>query len=62
MSRVAGFVACSATNPIWLVKTRLQLDHNADGRPMTAKQVVQRVYRLGVSITITKMANWQVQV
>lgn len=43
----AGFVACSATNPIWLVKTRLQLDHNADGRPMTAKQVVRRVYRLG---------------
>lgn len=41
----AGFVACSATNPIWFVKTRLQLDHNADGRPMTAAQVMRRVYR-----------------
>ena len=39
----AGFVACTLTNPIWFVKTRLQLDHRSD--KITAMECVQRIYR-----------------
>ncbi|XP_031830032.1 replication in mitochondria 2 isoform X2 [Nomia melanderi] len=39
----AGFVACTLTNPIWFVKTRLQLDHRTD--TITAMECVQRIYR-----------------
>lgn len=39
----AGFVACTLTNPIWFVKTRLQLDHRTN--KITAMQCVQRIYR-----------------
>ncbi|CAH0564789.1 unnamed protein product [Brassicogethes aeneus] len=39
----AGFMACTLTNPIWFVKTRLQLDLNKD-RKMSAMQCVQRIY------------------
>lgn len=28
----AGFVSCTATNPIWFIKTRLQLDQRFDKR------------------------------
>uniref|UniRef100_A0A1B6CFI9 Mitochondrial carrier protein Rim2 n=1 Tax=Clastoptera arizonana TaxID=38151 RepID=A0A1B6CFI9_9HEMI len=41
----AGFVACSATNPIWFVKTRLQLDFNKSGQRLTAGQCIKRIYR-----------------
>ncbi|XP_075219106.1 replication in mitochondria 2 [Lycorma delicatula] len=41
----AGFVACSATNPIWFVKTRLQLDYNSSGQRLTATQCIKRIYR-----------------
>ncbi|KAF5291407.1 hypothetical protein FQR65_LT01717 [Abscondita terminalis] len=40
----AGFMACTLTNPIWFVKTRLQLDLNKDNR-MTVKQCVKHIYR-----------------
>lgn len=40
----AGFVACSATNPIWFVKTRLQLDHRTSGERLTAGQCIRRIY------------------
>lgn len=40
----AGFAASTATNPIWFVKTRLQLDHNAKDQ-MTVRQCVQKIYR-----------------
>lgn len=40
----AGFVACTLTNPIWFVKTRLQLDLNKENR-MTVKQCVAQIYR-----------------
>ncbi|KAB0793055.1 hypothetical protein PPYR_12675 [Photinus pyralis] len=40
----AGFMACTLTNPIWFVKTRLQLDLNKDNR-ITVKQCVAQIYR-----------------
>lgn len=46
---VAGFAACTATNPIWFVKTRLQLDHKTSGT-MTAGQCVRRIYAQSVSV------------
>ncbi|KAL1139804.1 hypothetical protein AAG570_006781, partial [Ranatra chinensis] len=42
---VSGFVACSATNPIWFVKTRLQLDNSSGGQRLTAAQCIKRIYR-----------------
>ncbi|KAF2893501.1 hypothetical protein ILUMI_12683 [Ignelater luminosus] len=39
----AGFMACTLTNPIWFVKTRLQLDLNKDNR-ITVKQCVRQIY------------------
>ncbi|XP_041981882.1 mitochondrial carrier protein Rim2 isoform X2 [Aricia agestis] len=36
----AGFVSCTMTNPIWFVKTRLQLD----GANVTAVQCIKRIY------------------
>lgn len=40
----AGFVSATATNPIWFVKTRLQLDCNSTNQ-MTVAECVQRVYK-----------------
>ncbi|XP_006818113.1 solute carrier family 25 member 36-like [Saccoglossus kowalevskii] len=40
-----GFTACTFTNPIWLVKTRLQLDQRKIGRNLGALQCIQSVYR-----------------
>ncbi|XP_023170698.1 mitochondrial carrier protein Rim2 isoform X2 [Drosophila hydei] len=42
----AGFVASTATNPIWFVKTRLQLDYNSKVQ-MTVRQCIERVYAQG---------------
>ncbi|XP_058043457.1 solute carrier family 25 member 36 isoform X3 [Ahaetulla prasina] len=43
---VAGFTAITVTNPIWLVKTRLQLDaRNRGERRMNAFECVRKVYR-----------------
>ncbi|KAG9494277.1 hypothetical protein GDO78_001895 [Eleutherodactylus coqui] len=42
----AGFTAITATNPIWLVKTRLQLDaRNRGERRMSAWECIRKVYR-----------------
>ncbi|XDV27800.1 hypothetical protein PO909_031282, partial [Leuciscus waleckii] len=43
---LAGFTAITVTNPIWLIKTRLQLDaRNRGERRMSAFECVRRVYR-----------------
>ncbi|KAM3835253.1 solute carrier family 25 member 36 isoform 1-T1 [Vipera latastei] len=43
---VAGFTAITVTNPIWLVKTRLQLDaRNRGERRMNAFECVRKVYQ-----------------
>lgn len=39
-SNISGFVSCTMTNPIWFVKTRLQLD----GQTVTALQCIKRIY------------------
>lgn len=39
----AGFVSATLTNPIWFVKTRLQLDYNSNGK-MTVSECVKRIY------------------
>ncbi|XP_037790460.1 solute carrier family 25 member 36-like [Penaeus monodon] len=41
----AGFTACTATNPIWFVKTRLQLDYARLGHKVSALQCIRRTYR-----------------
>lgn len=43
---MAGFTAITATNPIWLIKTRLQLDASTRGeRCMGTLACIQRVYQ-----------------
>uniref|UniRef100_A0AAZ3PRG1 Solute carrier family 25 member 36-A n=1 Tax=Oncorhynchus tshawytscha TaxID=74940 RepID=A0AAZ3PRG1_ONCTS len=43
---LAGFTAITATNPIWLIKTRLQLDaRNRGERRMNAFECMRRVYQ-----------------
>lgn len=42
-----GFTAITATNPIWLIKTRLQLDsRNRGERRMSAFECIRRVYQM----------------
>ena len=43
----AGFTACTLTNPIWLIKTRIQLDRTraATGSKFTLPQCVKLVYK-----------------
>lgn len=40
----AGFVSATATNPIWFVKTRLQLDHDSKHK-MTVNDCIRRIYK-----------------
>lgn len=40
----AGFTACTATNPIWFVKTRIQLDTNKSGHKISTAQCIRNIY------------------
>jgi len=52
----AGFVSSCATNPIWLIKTRLQLDRSHSSLPM----VVRRIHAEGGMFSFWKglTASW----
>ncbi len=39
-----GFSASTATNPIWLVKTRLQLDRASGLSTLTVRHCVGKIY------------------
>lgn len=52
----AGFVSSTLTNPIWFVKTRLQLDYAKDNR-MTAMQCIRNIYSTSVSKAINKITR-----
>ncbi|XP_043227005.1 solute carrier family 25 member 36-A-like isoform X1 [Amphibalanus amphitrite] len=41
----AGFCSCTATNPIWFIKTRLQLDQHKFGQRLRVMDCIRRVYR-----------------
>jgi len=53
----AGFISCCLTNPIWLIKTRLQLDRSSGGNIRT---VITAVYREGGMLGLWKgvTASW----
>lgn len=40
----AGFVSSTSTNPIWFVKTRLQLDFNSE-KQMTVRDCIRNIYQ-----------------
>lgn len=52
----AGFISSCATNPIWLVKTRLQLDRSHSSLPM----VIRRIHAEGGILSFWKglTASW----
>ena len=41
---LSGFVACTATNPVWFVKTRLQLDQH---RGLSTRETIRSIYAKG---------------
>ncbi|KAA0186641.1 hypothetical protein HAZT_HAZT012186 [Hyalella azteca] len=40
----AGFTSCTATNPIWFVKTRVQLDSNKVGHKKSTLGTIREIY------------------
>ena len=53
---ILGFISSCATNPIWLVKTRLQLDRSQSSLPM----VIRRIFAEGGILSFWKglTASW----
>jgi len=41
---IAGFTASSATNPIWLIKTRLQLDRSSGTQSLSIRKCISHIY------------------
>ena len=56
LNNYQGFISSCATNPIWLVKTRLQLDRSSSSLPM----VIRRIYAEGGIVSFWKglTASW----
>ena len=46
----AGFSASTTTNPVWLIKTRLQLDRDSGKHRLTIRKTIRNIYNEGVSI------------
>ena len=46
---MAGFTASSLTNPIWLVKTRLQLDKASGENTLSVRKCIRNIVREYVS-------------
>ena len=49
LSGMAGFTASSLTNPIWLVKTRLQLDKASGENTLSVRKCIRNIVREYVS-------------
>jgi len=46
---IAGFTASTATNPIWLIKTRLQLDRAPGTQSLNIRKCIQKIHQdLGI--------------
>ena len=49
---MAGFTASSLTNPIWLVKTRLQLDKASGENTLSVRKCFRNIVREYVSLLV----------
>ena len=45
----AGATTSTLTNPIWLIKTRLQLDRTHSSKKLTIRKVISQIYSERVS-------------
>ena len=58
LSGMAGFTASSLTNPIWLVKTRLQLDKASGENTLSVRKCIRNIVREYVStISLSALAS-----
>ena len=55
---MAGFTASSLTNPIWLVKTRLQLDKASGENTLSVRKCFRNIVREYVSPRFWGIGNW----
>ena len=46
---ITGFSSSTVTNPLWLVKTRLQLDRASGNKTLTVRKCVSNIYSKLVS-------------
>ena len=55
---MAGFTASSLTNPIWLVKTRLQLDKASGENTLSVRKCIRNIVREYVSPSLSCSLGW----